>query len=491
MSETNNAAGRMPRRRPLAWLLLCTIATALAMVVNVSTSAAGTRPADTSDSLPPAVLTPVDVPGTTAMIASGVDLARYGYTEREFYAEGQAHRYRGAVTGVLNTAQVIDGGWNYKTRVLVRYPDRRAFNGTLVVEWANVTTGQDVDFAWAESYDYLLREGYAVAVVSAQHVGVDRLNTWSPARYGTLTIAADNTDPQTGVTLDPTHDPLSWDIYTEVSEALKQDAGPVQPLPGLWVKRVIAMGESQSAGRLTVYYNTIQPMHGFFDGFVFLDRAGQLRADLPTPAVSVGSEAFSNLVTQEPASSQYFRFWDVAGASHASYYAAQYVDSVVVRDKSFVKNGQIVSFTQLIEPCTLEPLFSTVETGLVLNKAIDSVNRWIISGQPAPASVYFARGPQGQLLRDANGQVTGGIRLPQYTVPTDIIDASNSGSLFCALSGHHQPYTAAQLKQMYGTHGHYVALVAASALGLVRDGYILPYDAAAVIRTAAESDVAR
>jgi hypothetical protein len=33
--------------------------------------------------------------------------------------------------------------------------------------------------------------------------------------------------------------------------------------------------------------------------------------------------------------------------------------------------------------------------------------------------------------------------------------------------------------------------VAASALGLVRDGYILPYDAAAVIRTAAESDVAR
>ncbi|WP_376703059.1 alpha/beta hydrolase domain-containing protein [Mesorhizobium sp. ISC25] len=63
-----------------------------------------------------------------------------------------------------------------------------------MVEWANVTAGQDIDFAFAESWEYLLREGYAVAVVSAQNVGVDRLKTWSPERYGTLSVAVNNVD---------------------------------------------------------------------------------------------------------------------------------------------------------------------------------------------------------------------------------------------------------------------------------------------------------
>lgn len=111
-------------------------------------------------------------------------MAAAGYTEREFYVEGKANRYRGVLPDTVTTGQIIDGNWPYRTRVLVRAPKTEKFNGFLVVEWANVTAaGQDVDFAFAESYKYLLREGYAVAVVSAQRVGVhDRLKTWSPER---------------------------------------------------------------------------------------------------------------------------------------------------------------------------------------------------------------------------------------------------------------------------------------------------------------------
>ena len=82
--------------------------------------------------------------------------------------EGKANRYSGVGGGVpgvgggsLQTATVLDGGWAYRTRVMVRTPAREKFNGTLIVEWTNVTVGADFEFANAEASKYLLREGYA------------------------------------------------------------------------------------------------------------------------------------------------------------------------------------------------------------------------------------------------------------------------------------------------------------------------------------------
>ena len=172
---------------------------------------------------------------------------------------------------------------------MVRYPKPHKFNGTLAVEWTNVTIGVDFEFATAEASEYLLREGYAVAIVSAQRVGVERLKTWSPQRYPGLSVdvnkcGADGTSLCTG-------DPLSYDIYAQITQALKDNVGgTAAPMPGLRVKDTIAIGQSQSAGRLAIYYNTIQPLHNLFDGFAFWDRSGQLRSDLTVPAISVDSE---------------------------------------------------------------------------------------------------------------------------------------------------------------------------------------------------------
>ena len=122
------------------------------------------------------------------MSATAVDLAAAGYTAKEFYAEGLANRYTGANANTFTTATVLDGGNPYRTRVMVRYPKPHKFNGTLAVEWTNVTIGVDFEFATAEASEYLLREGYAVAIVSAQRVGVERLKTWSPQRYPGLSV---------------------------------------------------------------------------------------------------------------------------------------------------------------------------------------------------------------------------------------------------------------------------------------------------------------
>lgn len=454
--------------------------------------------AEAAPHLSAAVLTPVEVPGTKPMTAAAVDLAAAGYTEHEFYANGLAQRYRGALPGAQATAQVLDGGWPYRTRVLVRTPKAAKFNGTLVVEWANVTAGQDVDFAFAESYAHLLREGYAVAVVSAQRLGVDRLKTWSPQRYGDLNVTADSTDPKTGEKIDACPpgtacpgDPLSWDIMTQVSKALKDNNAPTPPLPGLKVRKVIALGESQSAMRLSLYYNAIQPLYRVFDGFVFLDLAQQMRADVPTPAISVNSEVLAGYLPP-PTTSQYTRVWEVAGASHTSFYAVNYVDTMLLRDKSVVGPNGPMTFTQMMaaQGCKLNPLFSKVDTGLVLNAAIAGVRQWAETGKPAAPTRQFQRDAKNVVMRDAKGQVLGGVRLAQFAVPTADM-APNGDALGCLLAGHHRDFTAEELQQRYGSTQAYVKQVRGVMQQAHKQGYVLADDARAAAKAAERVRVAR
>ena len=436
-------------------------------------------------SVPAAALTQVNVPGTTALSAAAVDLAKYGYTEREFYAAGTANRYRGAVAGSLQTATVIDGGWAYRTRVLVRAPKPDHFNGTLLVEWTNVTIGVDADFVFAEAHEDLLRQGYAYAVVSVQKVGVDRLKSWSPARYGTLSVDASNVDPQGGGNIDNcgpiacAGDPLSWDVYSQVAQALKVNAGGAHaPFPGLKIHDVIATGQSQSAFRISTYYNTIQPLANVFDGFVMWDRAGLLRSDLKVPEVSVNSEGLSGLAPTFPTTT-YTRAWEVAGSTHGSLYAAEYVDAMFNRDHALIgPTGQPESFSDWVDPsCAVLPAFSTVPNGLVVSAALDSVKKWIELRKPAPPTILFTRDASGNFVRDANGMIEGGVRLSQFVAPLAQISAFNGTAFPCLVSGWHRYFTQAELDQRYGTTRNYVAQVGAAMFTAAKGGYILPSDA--------------
>src|ERR1700733_1247159 len=147
--------------------------------------------------VPAANVAPVAVAGTTIFGATTLDLARIGYTEEEFYISGMASRYR--IIDPLGTAEVIDGGHPYTSRIVVRRPIRaKDFNGTVVVEWYNVTGNQDVDVTFAAMHDYLLHQGYAFVAVSAQLVGINALRRVDPTRYGSLDATASNVDPANG-----------------------------------------------------------------------------------------------------------------------------------------------------------------------------------------------------------------------------------------------------------------------------------------------------
>ena len=322
--------------------------------------------------VPAATLTEVNVPGTSPMSATAVDLKAAGYTAKEFYAEGLANRYTGANANTFTTATVLDGGNPYRTRVMVRYPKPNKFNGTLAVEWTNVTIGVDFEFATAEASEYLLREGYAVAIVSAQRVGVERLKTWSPQRYPGLSVdvnkcGVDGTSLCTG-------DPLSYDIFAQITQALMDNVGgTAAPMPGLRVKDAIAIGQSQSAGRLAIYYNTIQPLHNVFDGIAFWDRSGQLRADLTVPAISVNSEGLGGSFGGAAwTTSEYTRKWDVAGSTHASLYGAQYIEAISARDLAITQfDGQPKTFFAWIDTSPV-----TGPTRLCQASALHHGGRW-------------------------------------------------------------------------------------------------------------------
>jgi hypothetical protein len=135
------------------------------------------------------------------------DLSEHGYGEQEWFLRGDASTY-GPAPGAELTADgewsvVVTGSETFSTRLLVRAPsDPARFDGTVVLEWLNVSGGLDLDPVWAQSHAQIVRTGGAWVGVSAQRAGVNGpplipgfskpLELWDAGRYGTLRIPSDD-----------------------------------------------------------------------------------------------------------------------------------------------------------------------------------------------------------------------------------------------------------------------------------------------------------
>src|SRR5262245_870921 len=235
------------------------------------------------------------------------DLGKYSYLEEEYFVEGTANRY---TTPAMATGTIVDSGHAYKTRLMVRRPTSAAkFNGTVVVEWNNVTPGHDLDIDWLQAHDYWMRTGYAWVGVSAQRVGVEALKVWNAKRYGSLDVTDRGTI---------TNDDLSYDVFAQVAQAVRHSSG-VNILPGFRVERVFATGHSQSASRLATYLNSIHPMAPVFDAVVPHGGGGRIRDDLTNVKVfkllSETDVINSQALVRQPDTAN-FRSWEVTGDSH-------------------------------------------------------------------------------------------------------------------------------------------------------------------------------
>ncbi|MEV1329195.1 alpha/beta hydrolase domain-containing protein [Micromonospora costi] len=385
------------------------------------------------------------------------NLAAKGYVEEEFYLSGRADGWDTSGNRVATDVP-------YETRLIVRRPaDPRRFSGVALVEWQNVTAGYDLDALW--NTESITRSGDAWIGVSAQRVGVDQLRGWSPTRYGRLDV----TGGGRYVT-----DELSYDIFAQAGKAIADPRG-VSPLGRLRARTVLAIGASQSAGRMTVYYDRVLPqVQPVFEGYSFVVGSAPTR---------VGDEPVFQLLSEtdvrtpvRPADTDRFRRWEVAGAAHSGYNGQVYRAPMQERDL-----GAAPVYT-----CARPP-FSRVPMHHVTAAAYAHLVRWVERGTPPPTAPPLVFNPDGTKARDARGLARGGIRLSQVAVPTALNTGDNAGESFCVLFGTYQPFDEATLDDLYPTHAGYVARVVATDVRNIAAGYLQPADAVENLREAVRS----
>jgi Alpha/beta hydrolase domain len=388
------------------------------------------------------------------------DLAGYGYVEEEFYLSGVADAY--STTGTKLASDVP-----YRTRMIVRRPvSQSSFNGSVLVEWQNVTAGYDLDALWSRRH---MREGYAWVGVSAQRVGVNQLRGWSPTRYGSLEVTGNGAF---------TTDQLSYDIFAQAAQALRSP-GAVDPLAGLEVERVLAIGASQSASRMTIYYNVVLPQEQpVFDGYAFIVGTAPTRVGTE-PIIQVLSETdVTNPATRRP-DSDVFRRWEVAGAAHSGWEGQEYRRPLSIRDLGAAP----------VYECT-NPPFSRVWLSQPIEAAYEHLARWVDGGAPPPHAPYLEFDGTTK-VRNELGLAQGGIQLSQVAVPTALNTGSNSGPSFCILFGTHVPFSDEQLDALYRNHGKYVSAVTHTDSANVEAGFLLRPDAKENHQEAAHSSVGK
>ena len=417
---------------------------------------------------------PSTVPGAPdrnyPFAAAATDLAASGWVEQEFFIEGSASRYE---TSPLATATVVDGGHPYKTRIVVRRPAAAArFNGTVIIEWNNVSSGQDGDLDWAQTREHLMRSGYAWVGVSAQAAGVAGLKAWNAKRYGTLDVTHGGVVPR---------DDLAFDIFAQAGQAVR-NAEPV--MGGLRVERLFATGHSQSAGRLALYVNSIHPLGKVFEAVILRGGGGRVRSDLDIPVWKLLAETDVQFqaINRQPDTPK-FRTWEVAGTSHADFRMIAYVNQLVAREGGPPLPGG----------CERPP-FSRIPFHYVFHAAIDHLVRWVRDGTvppTAPPIQVSTVGPPAVIVRDAAGNAVGGIRLPQHEVAIAVNTGVNAGPVICGLSGSYEPFDAATLAKLYPTHQRYVSRVKEVAERNQKAGYLLKADADATIAEAETSAIGK
>jgi hypothetical protein len=460
--------------------------------------------------------------------APTINLASYGYAEREFKMSGTTSIYR--QNGVWGSngrwgVSVAQSNVPYTTRLLVRYPTNPAkFNGTVVVEWLNDTTGGDQDPVWSEIYNEVLSQGYAYVGVTAQTAGMNELKTWDAQRYGAL---GDSNDGQ------------SYDIFSQAAEAVRAEAASL--LGGLSPARVIGAGDSQSAFRLDTYVNAIQPVSHAFDGFLAIGRSvfaapigsglvafapapAYVRTDNTTPFIQLNTEGdieeLGAALVRQP-DNNYLRTWELAGAAHIDLHEGLYDGATIERENPTLTAPTCV-FGVPFNGATLPDNMPVYE---LEDAALTALDKWLVYGAQPPHGNPVTTTPLVNLVeRDRYGNALGGIRMPDIQAPAETYTAINFSlpsqeslspgqllstleSIFtaletgeitnttlrneglCLLEGFYKPLSNSTLQQLYPTHSDYVSAFTSAAASDLASGFLTQSDYNAAVAAAQASPV--
>ncbi len=431
-------------------------------------------------------------------------IEKVGGVEEEWFFEGEAGSFR---LVDRDSEYPSDGRWAaerseqqpFLTRMLVVRPSEAArFNGTVVVNWNNVSAGES--FEPPQSAARMVADGFVLVGVSAQRVGVEGAEVAGPPGFEMPALKTG--DAQRYGSLAHPGDDFSFDIFTQAARLVGRDGpGGAGPLEGFAVQHVIATGGSQSAARLMGYFNGVHPLESAFDAFLLtvfpgapcalnagsaaetLPRMGGpnpfalvdwnghlLRLDLDTPCIILNSEA--EAADCSPAvqpDGDRLRVWEIAGAGHAG----------TVSSAEFAELGPIAGLPH-----------SEVCFGPAKRAALHLLPRWADGAPPPPFQPRITRGDDpATLARDEHGNAIGGIRWPDLEAPLATHRAEAEPGGFPFGLGQTTRFSADKIRALYPDHASWFVQYKAAVERLVDCQVILPDDAAAMLAAAQAADI--
>jgi hypothetical protein len=394
------------------------------------------------------------------------ELDSFGYTQAEYFVSG--------------TARALDGTTApYTTRFMVVRPKgQKRFNGTVMLDWVNVTAQFENAVDTLEGRELLLREGWAFVHVSAQTAGICCTpltpQAWDPVRYAAL---------------DHPGDDYSADMFSQIAKAVRTHVG-LDPMKGLRVKRVIAAGQSQSADKLYNYVTEWQDSARVIDGFLIHGNGTPKKTfpkPLSVPVLNILADREAE--TEKPTKDKNYRLWEVAGTGHSGYFiGVQSVDGnsrsvgslprasrqeyhALIDDAG--NYGQIVD--ERLGACTVYG--AAMPMHYSVNAALHELNRWVRTGKRPVKAPRYTFDESGALATDEFGNTLGGIRLPPIEVPVATYE-----STFCNLGGITTPFSDQEIQDLYPRFNRYQRLMKRATNRAVKRGWLLPVDAKDMMR---------
>ena len=370
------------------------------------------------------------------------------------------------------------------------------FNGTVVVEWMNVSAGES-----APDWDYLnpelMRAGYAYVAVSVQHLGVDGGTPILGAPGGSANATSSGglvgSEPARYGTLHQPGDQYALDMYAQIGQALHTPKdnvlGPLHP------KHVLALGESQSAFYLTTFADALQPLTHTFDG-IFIHSRGGTGASLSGASITGKQQGPSNLRirTDLKRAGVHVRDPDRPHRARLRRRPASPTPRASARGRwpgpptpMPTRSATMPSILGCTTPVNNGPQHTVVQA------AFAAFTKWVDDGTPPPSPAPFTLSSTtpAALAFDSHGNVIGGVRTPAVDVPVSTLSgaAPAGASAICSLFGSAVPFSPGTLTSLYQTKSNYLAAYTANLDKAIKGGYILSADRATLLAQAQQVQI--
>ena len=462
----------------------------------------------TATSVPLGTVVVEDTPALkNAPRENAVPLDKYGYVEEEYIISGTANLYAPDSTkaafgayGFGEGQAVAKANVPYTTRILVRRPaDIRKFSGTVqlepirdVTEWATT---------WEWTWPYMVATGDVWVGFTMSKDNIEKMHKkFDPARYAALDI------PDEG---------LRWDIMAQVAWLMRSPDGPLGKLgfldkaailPG--VMRVYSSGWSLTGCMQEEFINKGHHArarrpdgHPVIDGYVVGICPVGGKVDVPNDAavMQVMSESEYRTSPDRPnnvaavrepdatkAGEARYRWYDVAGVSHAGY----------LDQPQFSLTSYQMGMTKDVTIACANPVSRLPGMNDFARAVFRNLDEWVRIGRYPPRGKQFQLNDDHTIKRDEYGNAEGGIRAYWVAAPDSAFVPTTAESPdtkpnpvthavggFCPVIGHEEPFSKEQFAKLYKDPPDYVSKVTDAEIQLVNDRYLLATDADAELAT--------